>query len=183
MALDDLVFVGAIQGAFGVKGELRLKSFTANPSDIFEYAPFLNAKGAIIFEVKSWREIKDGFAFYPKKPLTREEAMALRNTKLYVERAILPPIEEDEFYYVDLIGLKAEDLSGNYLGKIKAVVNTHDDLLEIFETPNVKKSWFIPFTLANVPIVDIKNQKIICDLPDGLIPYDNEEEEKEENKG
>ena len=171
-----MILVGAIQGAFGVQGELRLKSFTAHPADIFEYSPFLNEKGEILFDIKSWREIKDGFAFYPKKALTREQAMLLRSTKLYVSRDKFPQLEEDEFYHVDLIGIRLEDLSGNYLGKVKAIITTGDDLLEVFDTPDIKKSWFIPFTKENVPIVDIKNGKMVCDLPDGLIPDDSDAE-------
>jgi 16S rRNA processing protein RimM len=169
MADNTGILVGVIQGAFGVRGELRVKSFTADPAALFKYSPFLNEKGDILFEVKSWRAIKDGFSFYPKKAITREDAMALRNVKLFVPREKFSAPEEDEYYQVDLIGLRVEDLLGNYLGKVKAIITTNEDLLEIEDTPNVKKSWFVPFTRENVPIVDIKNQKLICDLPEGFL--------------
>lgn len=169
MAQNALVLVGTIVGAFGVKGELRLKSFTQNPKDIFKYAPFLNEKGAILFEIKSWREIKDGFAFYSKAPITREQAMLLRNTKLYVPRGKLPKSNDDEFYYVDLIGLEVFDLAGASLGNIRNIIEGHQELLEIENHPTLKKPWLLPFTLANVPIVDIAGGKIIVDLPEGIL--------------
>lgn len=169
MSQSALILVGTIVGAFGVKGEIRLKSFTRNPSDIFKYAPFLNEKGAILFEIKSWREIKDGFAFYSKTPITREQAMELRNTKLYVPREKLPKSDDDEFYYVDLIGLEVFDTLGEPLGKVRNIIEGAQELLEIDNHPNMKKSWLLPFTLANVPIIDVVGGKIIVDVPEGLI--------------
>lgn len=176
---DNLVFVGAIVGAFGVKGEIRLRSFTANPEDIFNYAPFYDAKGALLFEVKSWRAIKDDLAFYPKVAITREQAMALKSTKLYVPREKLPAIEEDEYYHIDLIGLKLESLTGEYMGKINHIISGAQELLEITDTPNTK-NWYLPFTLANVPVVDIKGGKIIVDVPDGLLTIHADKNKKTE---
>ena len=180
MAHDNLILVGVVQGAFGVNGEIRLKSFTQIEKDIFKYAPFLSREGAILFEIKSSRAIKDGFAFIPKKEVTREEAQALRNTKLYVPREKLPPAPDDEFYHVDLIGLKALGLNGEDLGVVSNIITAAGDLLEISKTPNTKKSWLLPFTLENVPIIDIEKGHIICDVPDGLIEFI--EKAKKENE-
>jgi 16S rRNA processing protein RimM len=177
MSNDALILVGAIVGAFGVKGELRVKSFTAEPSDIFKYAPFLDEKGAILFEIKSWREIKDGFAFYPKNQLIREDAMQLRGTKLFAPRAKLPPIDDDEFYHIDLIGLRVESLTGDYMGKISRIMTGAQDILEIENHPDLNKAWLLPFTLLNVPIVDISSGKIIVDVPDGLLELDTPKNE------
>lgn len=171
MALDNLIFVGAIQGAFGVKGEIRLKSFTAIPADIFKYAPFLDGKGAILFEVKSWRAIKDGFAFVAKQEITREQAMAIRNTKLFVPREKLPKTDEDDFYHVDLIGLMVQSTLGEDLGVVTNVIVGAQDILEISNTPNTKKSWLLPFTKANVPVVDLANKRLVADVPEGLIEF------------
>ena len=152
---------------------MRLKSFTQNEKDIFKYAPFLSQEGAILFEVKSSRAIKDGFAFYTKNEITREQAQAMRNTKLYVPREKLPPAPVDEYYHVDLIGLRAQTMTGEDLGTIANIITAAGDLLEISNTPNTKKSWLLPFTMENVPIVDIAKGHIICDVPDGLIEYDS----------
>jgi 16S rRNA processing protein RimM len=174
MANTNLIFVGAVQGAFGVKGEIRLKSFTDIPADIFKYAPFLDGKGAILFEVNSWRAIKDGFAFITKQGITREQAMTLRNTKLYVPRENLPKTDEDDFYHVDLIGLEVQSILGENLGTVTNVIVGAQDILEIANTPNTKKSWLLPFTKANVPVVDLANKRMVCDVPDGLIEYNDE---------
>lgn len=178
MASGILIFVGAVQGAFGVKGEIRLKSFTANPPDIFKYAPFFDEKGAILFEVKSWRAIKDGFAFVSKKEVNREEAMMLRNTKLYVPRDKLPDADEDDFYHVDLIGLEVQSILGENMGVVTNIIVGAQDILEISNTPNVKKPWLLPFTKANVPVVDLANKRLVVDVPEGLLETTAEKKDK-----
>lgn len=167
---DDLVLVGAVAGAFGVKGEVRLRSFTAEPDAIVDYAPFFHADGRPALTLKSWRSVKDGMAVIAKEVISREDAMALRNTKLYVPRAALPPVEEDEFYHVDLIGLLVEALDGVSLGEVKSVIPGPQDLLEIHATPGAKSSWFLPFTKALVPVIDLPRRRLVAEVPTGLIP-------------
>jgi 16S rRNA processing protein RimM len=167
---DDLVLVGAIAGAFGVQGEVRLRSFTAQPDAIVDYAPFFHADGRPALTPKSWRAVKDGIAVVALEVSSREDAMALRNTKLYVPRAALPPADEDEFYHVDLIGLTVEALDGAPLGKVRAVIPGPQDLLDIEGTPGAKSSWFLPFTKALVPVVDLAGQRLVAEVPVGLIP-------------
>jgi 16S rRNA processing protein RimM len=167
---DDLVLVGAIAGAFGVQGEVRLRSFTAEPDAIVDYAPFFHEDGRVALTPTSWRPIKDGIAVIAAEVATREDAMALRNTKLYVPRAALPPAEEDEFYHVDLIGLSVEALDGAPLGKVRSVIPGPQDLLDIEGTPGAKSSWFLPFTKALVPVVDLAGKRLVAEVPLGLIP-------------
>jgi 16S rRNA processing protein RimM len=167
---DDLVLVGAIAGAFGVQGEVRLRSFTAEPDAIVDYAPFFHADGRPALTPKSWRPVKDGIAVVALEVSSREDAMALRNTKLYVPRAALPPADEDEFYHVDLIGLTVEALDGAPLGKVRAVIPGPQDLLDIEGTPGAKSSWFLPFTKALVPVVDLAGKRLVAEVPAGLIP-------------
>jgi 16S rRNA processing protein RimM len=104
--------------------------------------------------------------------------MAMRNTKLFVPRGRLPEAEEDEFYHVDLIGLRLEALDGADLGRVRAVIPGPQDLLEIEATPSAKGSWFLPFTKALVPIVDLPGKKLIGDVPLGLIPMVDEVSEE-----
>lgn len=171
---SGLVLVGAIAGAFGVKGEVRVRSFTANPEDVFAYGPLLDARGAVVMEVKSFRPVPDGFAATSPQVRTREQAAALRSTPLHVERARMPPVAEDEFYIVDLIGLSVEALDGSPLGRVRHVLAGAQDLLEIEATPGVRASWHLPFTKALVPIVDLAGQRLVADVPDGLIPARDE---------
>jgi 16S rRNA processing protein RimM len=167
---EDLVLVGAITGAFGVHGEVRLRSFTAEPDAIVDYAPFFHADGRPALTPTSWRPVKDGIAVMAPEVKTREEAMALRNTKLFVPRAALPPAEDDEYYHVDLIGLALEGLDGAPLGRVRAVIPGPQDLLDIEGTPGAKSSWFLPFTKALVPVVDLAGKRLVADVPLGLIP-------------
>jgi 16S rRNA processing protein RimM len=167
---DDLVLVGAIAGAFGVQGEVRLRSFTAEPDAIVDYAPFFHADGKPALTPKSWRPVKDGIAVIAAEVATREDAMALRNTKLYVPRSALPPAEDDEYYHVDLIGSSVEALDGAPLGKVRSVIPGPQDLLDIEGTPGAKSSWFLPFTSALVPVVDLAGKRLVAEVPLGLIP-------------
>ncbi|GIU67764.1 ribosome maturation factor RimM [Candidatus Phycosocius spiralis] len=162
--------VGAIAGAFGVHGEVRLRSFTEKPEAMINYAPFYDQVGNCVLTPRAWHPIKDGVVVSAPEIATREAAMAMRNTPLFVPRSRLPEVEEDEFYHVDLIGLRLEDMAGADLGRVKAVVTGPQDLLEIEATPGAKTSWFLPFTKALVPRVELANQKLIVEVPLGLIP-------------
>ena len=168
--VDDLVLVGAIAGAFGVQGEVRLRSFTADPEAMVDYAPFFHEDGRPALTPMSWRSVKDGIAVIAKEVTSREDAIALRNTKLYVPRSALPAADEEEYYHVDLIGLSVEALDGAPLGKVRSVIPGPQDLLDIEGTPGAKSSWFLPFTKALVPVVDVVGGRLVAEVPLGLIP-------------
>jgi 16S rRNA processing protein RimM len=159
--VSPLVVVGAIEGAFGVKGEVRVKSFTAEPENIAAYGPLLDAHGAVVITPKRLRPIKGGFAIAAPEVTSREQAEALRNTLLHVPRERLPPPEEDEFYHIDLIGCRVETPSGDMLGVVRAI---HDfgagDVLEIARAG--AQSLFLPFTKAAVPAVDLAARRLIA---------------------
>jgi 16S rRNA processing protein RimM len=174
---SDLVLVGAIAGAFGVQGEVRLRSFTAEPDALVDYAPFFHADGKRALTPTSWRPVKDGIAVIAEEVKSREDAIAMRNTKLFVPRSALPPAEEDEFYHVDLIGLTVEALDGTPLGQVRSVIPGPQDLLDISDTPGAKSSWFLPFTKALVPVVDLAGKRLVAEVPAGLIPMIGEQPE------
>jgi 16S rRNA processing protein RimM len=104
--VSEKVCVGAIAGAFGVRGEVRLKSFTAIPEDLAKYAPLETEDGARSFSVKITRQIKNGLAARLSGISNKEDADAMRGTQLYVPRERLPSLPDDEFYHADLIGLE-----------------------------------------------------------------------------
>ncbi len=182
---DEFVCVGAIAGAFGVRGEVRVKSFTATPEDIFDYAPFTDDAGRVILTVASWRHVKDGFAAYCEEAASREDAMALRSTLLYAPRSRLPGLEEDEFYHADLIGMAVKGLDGASLGEVRAVQNFGAaDLLEIWRTPGRKGAWYLPFTREAAPHVDVRAREItIAPPPDLTEDRDGETGLESEEKG
>ena len=161
-----LTCVGAIAGAFGVRGEVRVKSFTEDPAALFELGPLCDEAGAVVLTVTRWRPLKDDFAVVAQEVATREEAMAMRSTRLYVRREALPEADEDEFYHVDLIGLAVVSPDGAPLGEVRAV---HDfgagDLLEVWKTPGVRDAWMVPFTKAAVPRVDVKAGVVVVNPP------------------
>ena len=150
----DLVVVGAIMGAHGVRGDVRVKSFTADPEAVFDYAPFLLNSGEIALDPQRARPAKDHFIVTPAKTRQKEEWDALKGTKLYVPRASLPAPEEDEYYIDDLVGL------GSFrrrrmmrIGRVKAVLNHGaSDLIEIQLKAPGGKPVLIPFTQEDVPV-------------------------------
>jgi ribosomal 30S subunit maturation factor RimM len=102
---QELICVGAIVGAFGVKGEVRLKSYTANPTDIANYAPFQTLDGTKQFDIVLTGQVKKGLTARMSGIVTKEEADDLKGTELYVPKSRLPQLPDDEYYYSDLVGL------------------------------------------------------------------------------
>ncbi|WP_299441272.1 ribosome maturation factor RimM [uncultured Rhodospira sp.] len=169
--MADRVCLGVVVGVHGVRGVVRVKSFTADPADVAAYGPVSTEDGA-----RSWRLSVVG----PAKGVVlcrfdgiddRTAAEALKGLRLYVPRAALPPAEdEDEYYHADLIGLAVEREDGTALGTVRAV---HDfgagDMLELRPPAEGAKSLMIPFTRAAVPVVDLTaGRVVVADLP-GLL--------------
>lgn len=168
MAAQDRVCVGAIAGAFGVKGEVRLKSFCATPEAIADYAPLWSEEGDRSYAVTLMRAIPDGLAARLSGVTTREAAEALKGQRLYADRARLPALADEEFYHADLIGMEVFDGGGTRLGRVRAVLNHGaGDLLEI-DAPGLKETVLVPFTREAVPTVDIGAGRIVADPPAGL---------------
>lgn len=162
--MDELILVGAIAGAFGVRGEVRLKSFTAEPADIARYAPLVTADGRS-FGVAITRPVSGGFAARLTGIATREQAEALRGTALHVPRGRLPSLPDDEFYHADLIGLDVVDPGGAALGQVITVQNHGaGDFLEV-RAPG-GRALLLPFTRAAVPTVDLALRRIVADPPE-----------------
>ncbi|MEM0935858.1 MAG: ribosome maturation factor RimM [Pseudomonadota bacterium] len=168
--MEQRVCVGAVAGAFGVQGEVRLKSFCTAPEDVAAYGPLETEDGLRTYEVTLVKPVKNGFAARLSGVRSKEAADALRGARLYAGREALPPLDEDEFYHADLIGLDVRDTGGTLLGRVRAV---HDhgagDLLEI-HGEGLRQTVLLPFTRANVPTIDIATGRIVADPPEGLFP-------------
>ena len=170
--MSDKVCVGAIAGSFGVKGEVRLKSFCAEPEDIASYGPLTSEDGKSTWDIKITRSVKNGFAARLSGVATKEAADALRGIRLYAPRDRLPTLPDDEYYYADLIGLQVSDTGDNHLGTVRAVMNHGaGDVLEVSD-PGMKSPLLLPFTLAVVPTVDLKSGRIVVDPPEEVIAKD-----------
>lgn len=160
------VCVGAIAGAFGVRGEVRLKSFTSQPADIASYGPLWTEDGTRSFVLRLTRPVAGGLGARLSGVETREQAEALRGTTLWADRDRLPALPEDEFYHADLIGLAVHDPGGVRIGTLRAI---HDhgagDILEI-TGPGLGQGLLVPFTRAFVPTIDLAAGRIIVDPPE-----------------
>ena len=166
--MTDRVCVGAVTGSFGVRGEARIKSFCADPTAIGDYGPLSTEDGNRQFTLTITRPVKGGFAVRRSGVKTKEEADALRGTRLFAPRDALPALPDDEFYHADLIGLSAVDTGGEELGQVHAVLNHGaGDLLELRKRGR-KGTVLVPFTLEIVPTVDLAAGRIVIDPPDGL---------------
>ncbi|WBU57733.1 ribosome maturation factor RimM [Paracoccus sediminicola] len=160
--MTDRICVGAIAGAFGVKGEARLKSFTATPEDIAAYGPLTTEDGARSFTVTLTRPVTGGLGARLSGVSTREHAEALKGTTLWAARDALPSLPDDEFYHADLIGLEVYDPGGKLLGRVRAIYDHGaGDILEI----SGPQPLLLPFTREIVPTVDLSAGRIIADPP------------------
>lgn len=163
---DALLMVGRVAGAFGVKGELRITSFTADPMSLVDYKTLLREDGSTALTLTGGRVAKGGVVVRAKEIETREQAEAARGLRLYIPRDLLPDTEdEDEFYVADLVGLDVVSVEGEPLGHVKSV---HDfgagDLLEI--EPPQGPSWWLPFTREAVPEVSISERRVVAVKPE-----------------
>ena len=159
-----LILVGRVAGAFGVKGEVRITSYTDDPAALTRYRDLRRKDGAPALTLTAGRVHKGALVGRAAEVATREEAEALRGLELYVPREALPEPDEDEFYLADLIGLRAVSPDGVELGRIKSVQNFGaGDLLEI--APAEGPTWWLPFTKEAVPEVRIAEGVVVAVRP------------------
>jgi 16S rRNA processing protein RimM len=162
---SELILVGRVAGAFGVRGEVRITSYTAEPAALLAYRDLKRQDGSPALTLVSGRPAKGGLVVRAAEVQTREEAEALRGLQLYVPRDVLPEPEEDEFYVADLIGLAAVSPQGELLGTVKSAQDFGaGDLLEI--QPASGASWYLPFTKDAVPEVRLAERRIVAVRPD-----------------
>lgn len=174
MSKNPLICIAVCSGAFGVKGEVKIKSFTAIAEDCFSYGPLRGEDGEVLLTVVSHRPITKAFAARFKEATTPERARALNNTELFVYRSDMPEPDEDEFYFEDLVGLSVKTTDGKRMGKIMAVHNYGaGDLLEISggkdKKGNPTGEFFHAFTKKAVPKVDVKGGAVVIFIEQAII--------------
>ena len=178
----ELVCVGAIAGARGLKGEVRIKSFTAEPQGLAEYGDVFEETGEKSYSVRITGQAKGQLLARLSGVDDRNAAEALKGVRLYVEKSALPEPEEDEFYFSDLIGLRADLAEGGTLGSILQV---HDygagAILEI--GGGEKGIVMVPFTKAVVPLVELTAGRVVIDPPPGLLEAPPPEAQGESAEG
>ena len=166
--MGPLILVGRVAGAFGVKGEVRITTFTAEPLAVRAYGALLREDGAPGLTLLSAREAKGGVIARVAEVQTRDQAEALRGLKLHVAREALPEPDEDEFYLADLIGMAVEAADGQPLGQVRSVRDFGaGDLLEIAPAQG-GEAWYLPFTREAVPEVRLAEAKLIAAPPEEI---------------
>jgi 16S rRNA processing protein RimM len=167
-AADKRVCVGIVTGAHGVRGALRLKSFTTEPADVAHYGPLEDESGERQFRLRLVGSAKGVVIAKLPGIEDRDRAEELRGLRLYLPRAALPPPGDEEYYHADLIGLDVTLVDGTPLGRVRAV---HDfgagDTLEIERVAG--QPVMVPFTRAVVPVVDITAGRLVVNPPPGLL--------------
>lgn len=158
------ICVARIGAAHGVRGAVKLWTFTEDPFAVKAYGPLTTRDGARQFEVTSAREAKGHLVATLKGVATREEAERLNGVELYVAREKLPDTDADEYYHADLIGLAAVNAANEPLGKVIAIHNFGaGDIIEI--APPGGTTMLLPFTNAVVPSVDVAGGRVVIELP------------------
>jgi 16S rRNA processing protein RimM len=158
------VCVARIGAAHGVRGAVKLWTFTEDPLAVRDYGPLMTKDGARQFEVMHVREAKDHLVATLKGVTTRDDAERLNGLELYVPRERLPETDADEYYHADLIGLAAVNAADEPLGRVVAIHNFGaGDIIEI--APAKGATMLLPFTNAVVPTVDLANGRVVIELP------------------
>jgi 16S rRNA processing protein RimM len=161
------ICIARIGAAHGVRGAIKLWTFTEDPFAVKRYGPLSTKDGARQFEVTDAREAKGHLVATLKGVTTRDEAERLNGVELYIAREKLPATEEDEFYHTDLIGLAAVTTTDQPLGRVVAIHNFGaGDIVEI--APPQGATMLLPFTNAVVPKVDLKAGRLVIELPDEI---------------
>ena len=164
--MGDLVCVGKFGAPHGIRGAIKIKSYTEDPESIEYYSPLYSKDGKERFDIKVLSSKQDMLVVKVEGVNDRNAAISLRNRELYVDKELFPEPEDDEFYYNDLIGMKVISEDGEPYGVVMALHNYGGgDLIEISPDSEPKTQLFA-FTADNFPAVDMENSIIVISLPD-----------------
>lgn len=178
---DKKICVGAFVGAHGVRGLVKLASYTDDPEALFDYAPLTDEAGKREYALTFKGTGPTCYLVAVEGVADRDAAEALKGKKLFAARSVLPPAEEGEYYHTDLMGLEARDEKGAVQGRIEAV---HDFgagvFLEIL--PPAGKSFMLPFKDAFVPVVDLAAGFAQVVIPEGWLTAEKPPKDKKPKK-
>ena len=178
---DKAVCLGVIVGVKGLKGEVKIKTFTEVPEDIAAYGPLRTARGKA-FEVSVVNVVDDGVTARIAGITDRSAAEALKGLELFVDRAALPQTEDGTFYHADLVGLPVAFADGTVVGKVVAFHNYGGgDVMEVEEVDGAKTA-LLPFTADVIAAIELGGKVVINPMP-GLFddggPEDGADESEE----
>jgi 16S rRNA processing protein RimM len=180
--MAERICVAKIGAAHGVRGEVRLWTFTEDPLAVTHYGPLSTKDGARQFEVMKAREARDHLVATFKGVNDRTAAEKLNGIELYIARDQLPATDDDEYYHSDLIGLAAETTAGEPLGRVIAMHNFGaGDIIEI--APPAGSTLLLPFSNAVVPTVDIKGGRVVIELPAEIEGDERDDDDGNDDEG
>ena len=158
------ICVGIIVGSHGLNGYIKIKSYMVVPEDIVAFGPLTDKQGERSFKLDLISSNKKGFVAKINGVNDRNTSEAMRGIELYLSRDLLPDLEDDEFYYVDLIGLKVENLGGEIIGTVGMVDNYGaGEIIEVDLMDGGKKMYKISPEV--IPEIDLKNGRLVVDPP------------------
>lgn len=160
--MPERVCVGIVVGAQGLRGVVRIKSFTESPADVAAYGPVEDEAGRR-FRLRVVGEAKGVVLAQPEGIADRTGAEAMKGRRLYVARAALPPPAEEEYYHSDLVGLRAEREDGSPLGEVTGVFDFGGG--DLIEVAGPEGKVMMPFTHAVVPVVDLSGGRVVVVPP------------------
>jgi 16S rRNA processing protein RimM len=162
--MPEKICIARIGAAHGVRGAVKLWTFTEDPLAVKAYGPLSTKDGARSFEIMQLREAKDHLVATFEGVTTRDEAQRLNGLELFIPREKLPATEQDEYYHADLIGLAAVTPGDEPIGRVVAIHNFGaGDIIEI--APVQGATMLLPFTNAVVPTVDIAGGRVVIEMP------------------
>ena len=171
------ILLGVVAAPHGVRGLVRIRSFTEDPMAIATYGPLSDETGRKMYRVEALSAVKGAVLARIEGVADRTAAEAMRGLRLYVERSALPATAEREWYEADLIGLSAVGRDGRDWGKVLAFHDFGAGLaIEISGGEASRSPVMLPFTDEAVPEVDIEGGKVLVDPPAGILPGGNEKE-------
>ena len=176
---DNRICVGTVTGPHGLKGDVKLKSYTENPKDVAAFGPVTDKSGKQSFEIRIISAKQKGLVVELSGVRGREAAEAIGGTDLYMSRDLLPELEEDEFYYSDLIGLPVEHQNGEAIGVVSLVDNYGAG--EVMEV-DLKDGGTEMFQMSRevVPEIDLKNGRVVVNPPIAIYADGNHDEDETE---
>jgi len=168
---EAYVCVGMITAPHGVRGAVRVKSYTVDPDNLVGYGPLFDEKGHVKYKLSPVGHVRDQLIAKIEGVDDRDAAERLRGTKLHVPRTALPETEDDdEFYLADLVGLKAFHIDGSLFGTVRGVADFGaGDVIEVALEEVRGKVVVLPFTREVVPDVVLSERKLVVNPPEGLL--------------
>ncbi len=177
--IDGLLCVGVISGVHGIKGDVKIKTFTQIAEDISTYGTLLDKNGKVLFGIDKYRITPKALIVTLSGVNDRNKAESLKGTKLYILKQTLPETQEDEFYYSDLSGLKVIAQDGSLFGTVQSIQNFGaGDLVEIVPTTEKDKTAetvFFNFTQEIFPTINVKEGIITIAPPQTIEDSDQDQ--------